>query len=89
MTMTMKIRLTQKEYACLMEDDILSKSLVAAVENVLQVREGFELELSDQEANEIRDLCGERLQEVGYDENYDPNKKGKLLESLVDKLFIG
>jgi uncharacterized protein YfkK (UPF0435 family) len=37
----------------------------------------------------LRDLCGERLQIYGFDENYNPTKEGLILEDLVDKLFTG
>lgn len=40
-------------------------------------------------ANRLRNLCGDRLQEIGFDENYDPTPEGKILEDLIDKLFTG
>jgi len=85
----MKIRLTEKEYTCLMEDGFLPKNLAAAIGDVIRAGVAWSVELSDEHADAIRDLCGERLQEVGFDENYNPNEKGRLLESLMDKLFIG
>lgn len=38
---------------------------------------------------DLRELCSDYLTEVGFDKHYEPNAKGKLLETLVDKLFIG
>jgi hypothetical protein len=35
----------------------------------------------------LRDLCGERLQIYGFDENYNPTEEGKILEELIDKLY--
>lgn len=46
-------------------------------------------ELNDDEADELRDLCGERLQTHGFDDKYDPTDEGVKLESLIDKLFVG
>jgi len=48
---------------------------------------GVALELDDQIAVLIRDWVGEKLQEVGFDENYELNDDGKILEQLEDILF--
>jgi hypothetical protein len=45
--------------------------------------------LTEDEADDLRDLCGEKLQDSGFDLDYNPNQIGKRLESLMDKLFIG
>tara|TARA_B100000508_G_C11261072_1_gene181147 strand:+ start:216 stop:449 length:234 start_codon:yes stop_codon:yes gene_type:complete len=45
--------------------------------------------LTEDEADDLRDLCGEKLQDSGFDLDYKPNQIGKRLESLMDKLFIG
>ncbi len=45
--------------------------------------------ISDDIADELRDLCTERLDTHGFDENYIPTEEGKKLEALIDKLYIG
>ncbi|HIE55453.1 MAG TPA: hypothetical protein EYP90_09780 [Chromatiaceae bacterium] len=45
--------------------------------------------VSDDIADELRDLCTERLDTHGFDENYNPTEEGKKLELLIDKLYIG
>ena len=45
--------------------------------------------ISDDIADELRDLCTERLDTHGFDENYKPTQEGKKLEVLIDKLYIG
>ena len=45
--------------------------------------------VSDDIADELRDLCAERLDTHGFDENYNPTEEGKKLELLIDKLYIG
>lgn len=45
--------------------------------------------ISDDVADEFRDLCTERLDTHGFDENYNPTEEGEKLESLIDKLYIG
>lgn len=47
------------------------------------------LKISEDQADEIRDLCGERLQIAGFDEKYELTPEGKILESLEDKFFVG
>lgn len=37
---------------------------------------------------ELRELCSDYLQEVGFDDKYEPDEKGILLESLIDKLYV-
>jgi len=46
-------------------------------------------EIPDDQADELRDCCTDRLDEVGFDENYELTAEGKKLEQLIDKLFIG
>ena len=49
----------------------------------------YVVNISEDQADEIRDLCGDQLQLVGFDEKYDPTSEGKILEDLVDKFYIG
>lgn len=46
-------------------------------------------EISDDYADELRDLCNDKLDVCGYDNNYKLNEDGNKLEMLADKLFIG
>lgn len=45
--------------------------------------------LTGSEADELRDLCGDRLMFCGFDEDYVANAHGKRLEEMIDKLFVG
>jgi hypothetical protein len=57
-----------------------------------QVLEGISVSggnIDDDQADELRDLCNDKLDVCGYDENYNPNEDGKRLEALVDKLYVG
>lgn len=51
--------------------------------------EGSGLMIEDHEAEELRDLCGERLQTHGFDQGYEPTEEGRRLESLIDRLYTG
>ena len=44
--------------------------------------------LDEDDAINLRELCSDYLLEVGFDEQYSANEKGKLLEELIDKLFV-
>ncbi len=46
-------------------------------------------EVSEDQADELRDCCTDRLDEIGFDKNYELTDNGKKLEDLVDKLYIG
>jgi hypothetical protein len=45
--------------------------------------------LSADDADRLRDVCGDRLQTHGFDRNYDLTVEGRSLELLIDKLFVG
>ncbi|MBU1106243.1 MAG: hypothetical protein KKB51_06220 [Candidatus Riflebacteria bacterium] len=45
-------------------------------------------ELTNEEADALRDLCGDRLQIHGFDKNYETTSEGNQLEDLIDKLFV-
>lgn len=44
-------------------------------------------DISIDEYDSLRDLCGDWLQMYGFDENYNPTKEGEMLENLIDKLY--
>lgn len=45
------------------------------------------ISLDDGTAERCRDGFTIRLAQVGFDENYEPNAEGKLLEDLIDRFF--
>jgi hypothetical protein len=46
------------------------------------------LTLNHDEAELLRDYFTDRLARVGFDENYEPNQEGVMLERLTDLLFL-
>jgi hypothetical protein len=54
---------------------------------LITIKEGGSI--NEEQADELRDYCGEKLLEIGFDEKYNTNEKGRILEDLIDKLFIG
>ena len=45
--------------------------------------------LPNDDRDALRNMVGERLQLVGFDQDYNPTPEGKRLEQLIDDLFIG
>lgn len=85
----MKVKLNSDELDYLLLEQLLPHSLrmkLASTDKSKSVN--YALEISENEADEIRNLCGEQLQVKGFDENYVPTKEGRLLESLIDKFFV-
>ena len=67
---------------------LIMLQLTPDLRQVLQsISEGGDI--SDDQADELRDCCTDRLDEIGFDENYKATEAGAKLEALVDKLFIG
>ena len=46
------------------------------------------LEIEREFAEAFREALTERLANVGFDANYQPNDEGRYLEDLIDRLFI-
>ena len=43
---------------------------------------------SQQQIDALREACSEALQRVGYNASYDLTAEGRVLEDLIDRLFI-
>jgi hypothetical protein len=85
----MTVELTRKEHEMLTTKVPMPEALRGVIRSARQTGRKWHLELSDDDAEEIRDLCGDTLQQIGFDEHYEPNKAGWILEGLVDKFFTG
>jgi hypothetical protein len=86
----MKVKVSEKELELLSSKQFLPDSLLAKILEGASSQDGrtHTIDLSDHEADLVRDYCGERLQSEGFDESYHPTQEGRLLESLIDKLFV-
>ena len=92
----MEIRLTKEEFDCTVSAEFISESfrkeMVDGVQKHYRDGEGREsviVELTEDIADEIRSLCEDQLNAAGFDVNYALNSEGKILDSLIEKLFIG
>ncbi len=46
------------------------------------------ISLGSGQVRDLRDRLMNRMDVVGYDEAYSPNREGRLLEGLIDKFFV-
>lgn len=81
----MYVFLNPEEYEVLLsvcEGQPLPEPIRASVRKI-------QLDLTPDLADRVRDMCGDELAVSGFDENYNLTPRGRILETLVDKLFIG
>lgn len=84
----LKIELNKNEYNYLCQSSFLANRHQEVLSSSKQCDGKYSLKISEDQADEIRDLCGEQLQLVGFNEKYELTSEGKILESLIDKFFI-
>ena len=80
----MKVKFSRKELNFLIntlpQEEIPFKFTINAEKSI-------ELELNDDLANKIRDWASEKQQIIGYDKDYELTEDGKILDSIIDKLY--
>ena len=74
--------ITQKDIEFILEHLDIPTSIYSKLKNEKSV-----YELSSDEIDLLHDLCGDRLQTHGFDFSYDLTEEGKILETLIDKLY--
>jgi hypothetical protein len=84
----MKITINEEELRVLVEACKAEGCLLSIPAERLDDKSGYILVLSEDDANTFRDVCGEHLPLVGFDDDYNPNAKGLVLENLIDKFFV-
>ncbi len=67
--------------------DILDSELTPALKDTINQAKHQQRTLTNEEAEELRELCLDWLSLHGFDEHYEPTEKGKRAENLIDKLF--
>ena len=85
----LKINLSKTEYIYLCQAAFIHKRLRETLFSAQQTKDIYLVNISEEQAEEIRELCGEELQIAGFDEKYELTPEGEILESLIDKFFIG
>lgn len=75
-----------KYISTLMSEDSSFRNLLPSRPEICIDQEA--LTLGHDEAERLRDYFTDRLARVGFDENYEPNQEGVMLEKLTDLLFL-
>lgn len=84
----LKIKLSRDEYNYLCHASFLKDKHRKLFFSSEQEENKHLLKISEDQADEIRDLCGEKLQISGFNIKYELTEEGKILESLVDKFYV-
>ena len=85
----MIIRITQTQKDFLINNVLQGvNELNAIIERGSFVHGKLHIDMDNDSADEIRDLCSEMLQFIGFSEDYVLNKSGEQLEELID-VFCG
>ena len=84
----MDVKLTGEERDMLMSLSDLPTEVGALLKQARHVGNYWELSISEDDADDLRDRCGERWQEIGWAGD-EPTASGKILDSLIDKLYTG
>jgi hypothetical protein len=78
----MQIRFTDAELG------LLSRLHLWSVDTSQVIRDakGARIELSEREADDLRERVVDQLTVSGFDQDYEPTADGRILEDLIDKL---
>ncbi len=84
------IKLRNNEFFYIISKDFLPVEMIEMIKQSCE-KYGFNylLNISEDEADQLRDLFSDQLQVVGFDENDNLTKEGQMIENLIDKFFIG
>ena len=84
----MLINLSEEEFNYICSANFVPSILLNKIYNCYsKTNNNYEIILSEEESDIIRDLCGEQLQIKGFDITYEPTKEGVILEKLIDKFL--
>lgn len=79
----MYVKLSKQDFGYLMQNCKFIKSMSIVYENNTLVK----ISIDEKEADDIREWALNELEFSGFDENYELNKNGQILERLVDLFF--
>ena len=77
----MKIKLSKKEFDYLLKHQKISDDMVAEKSSMV-------VEFEEDYLIDLHDWVNDKLQVNGFDENYELNDEGKILDNLIDVLNV-
>ena len=83
----MNITLTTDQYKYLSEEaDFLTPDLKEKFPKANQEQQSYNINLNDETAQKLHDLCLEKLVNSGFNQDDSPNQIGSILEKILDRL---
>jgi hypothetical protein len=83
-----QIKLNRKEFEYLASSSDIPNELTAAIQRPHKENEkNIIILIPEDDADISRNFFIDQLQILGFDENYELNEHGKILEDLIDKFF--
>lgn len=84
------IKLNCDEFFYITSHGFLPNEMVEMINRSYEKKgSNYLLNISEDAADQLRDLFSDQLQVVGFDENYNLTKEGQMIENLIDSFFIG
>ena len=77
----MKIKLSKKEYDYLLKHNKVSNDMIAKESSIV-------VDFEEDYLIDLHDWVNDQLQVTGFDENYELNNEGEILDNLVDILNV-
>ena len=84
----MELKLTGEERDMLMSLSDVPIEVGVSLKQAQRAGDHWELSLSEDDADDLRDRCGERWQEIGWARD-EVTPAGRILDNLIDKLYTG
>lgn len=79
------IKFNRKEIELLLDMEKIPTSIKKVLREFSEMQR---IELTNEQADDLRDICTSRYDYIGLDENYEQTTEGLILTSIIDKLLI-
>lgn len=83
----MEIKLNKEQHDYLFNNISINDKTLLKSEDVEKKNESFIINISEENADIIRDKCLDVQEKKGFDEDYKLTKEGKILEQLIDLFY--
>lgn len=84
----MNIVLNNDECQYLIDENLIDKQILDMSSNPRSNNFVYKVDLTEEYIDHLREQLEDKLQIMGFDENYELTEKGKVIEKLIDKLYI-
>ena len=82
--------LNEEEYRYITNAKFIKKNILQLIVDACsKTNNGYCMTMDTITVDMVRDLFGNQLQIAGFNEEYEVNEEGAILEGLIDKFFVG